>query len=406
MKNKLTLKALKQELDRIKASKLRTNSSDDGDSSKVGLHGIKNSYINNLYSKSGAFWLYLVTGVLGYAHKIPVIGKVLSLLSLWYGRTTIWKILVKIRKIFIVFNAIIGVYIVFKSVGFSTDNLMAGFYGVGHTYVETLFSLTKRLFNWFVELFDHKVVPNVPGTGPNTPKVYNPLGWYTKPMHNAPLSERILDLGNLNKNLFTDPFNININVQSTPWYRDYTTWLWIAGVTCTLGLAFLGYKMIMDPTILQNLTGGDVVNPSPKISPKGGPSINVQGAEPDITLADNRSSKALGKAKDIVVGFVNLPGLVFNKLNPFNYIVGAEATKAQMDQFISIQNDLNKADLKYYPFTPDNPFDSWITKMKKHLFGETELQKWMRTQDRSVYDATLFDMTAPPERGRVQPHQH
>lgn len=120
----------------------------------MGVHGIKNSYINNLYSKAGAFWLYIITGVLGYAHKIPVVGKVLSLLSLWYGRTTIWKILVKIRKIFIVFNAIIGVYIVFKTVGFSTDNLLAGFYGVGHTYVETLFSLTKRLFNWFVELFD------------------------------------------------------------------------------------------------------------------------------------------------------------------------------------------------------------------------------------------------------------
>src|ERR1700709_1360230 len=370
MKNKLTLKALKQELDRIKASKLRTNSSDDGDSSKVGLHGIKNSYINNLYSKSGAFWLYLVTGVLGYAHKIPVVGRVLSLLSLWYGRTTIWKILVKIRKIFIVFNAIIGVYIVFKSVGFSTDNLMAGFYGVGHTYVETLFSLTKRLFNWFVELFDHKVVPNVPGTGSPKPTVFSHPLWYTKPMHTAPLSERILDLGNLNKNWFTDPFNININVQSTPWYRDYSTWLWIAGVTCTLGLAFLGYKMIMDPTILQNLTRGDVTNPSPQTGSRGaaGPSINVQGAEPDIALADNRSSKALGKAKDIAVGFVNLPGLVFNKLNPFNYIVGAEGTKAQMDLFLEAQNDVNKADLKYYPFTPDNPFDSWINKMKKNLF--------------------------------------
>lgn len=75
-------------------------------------------------------------------------------------------------------------------------------------------------------------------------------------MHNAPLSERILDLGNLNKSLFTDPFNININVHPTPWYRDYTTRLWIAGITCTVGLAFLGYKMIMDPTILQGLTGG------------------------------------------------------------------------------------------------------------------------------------------------------
>jgi hypothetical protein len=54
---------------------------------------------------------------------------------------------------------------VFKSVGFSMDNILAGFSGMGHQYLEIFTNFTKRLFNWFVELFDHKVVPNVPKDG-------------------------------------------------------------------------------------------------------------------------------------------------------------------------------------------------------------------------------------------------
>jgi len=35
-------------------------------------HDIQNSYIQKLYMRSGAFTLYLLTGILGYAQKIPV----------------------------------------------------------------------------------------------------------------------------------------------------------------------------------------------------------------------------------------------------------------------------------------------------------------------------------------------
>ena len=95
--------------------------------------------------RSGALPLYIITGILGYAHKMPIVGKVIGILAAWYGKTTIWKILVKIRKIFIVFNAIIGVYMVFKTVGFSTDNLLIGFTAMGETYLQTLFGLVKKI---------------------------------------------------------------------------------------------------------------------------------------------------------------------------------------------------------------------------------------------------------------------
>ena len=64
--------------------------------------------------RSSAMWLYIITLVLSYAHKIPYLGRIITFLGVMYGKTTIWKILIKLRKIFIVFNALIGVYLIFS----------------------------------------------------------------------------------------------------------------------------------------------------------------------------------------------------------------------------------------------------------------------------------------------------
>ena len=89
-----------------------------------------------LISKSTSIILFIITGLLSYAHKIPIISKVVKLASFWYGKTTWWKLLVLSRKIFIVANAIIGVITVLKVSGFSTDNLLAGIYCLDFTYME------------------------------------------------------------------------------------------------------------------------------------------------------------------------------------------------------------------------------------------------------------------------------
>lgn len=373
MKNKLTLKVLKQEIERLKAHKDSTIKKDIG-------HDIKHSYINRLYTKSSALWLYLLTGVLGYAHRIPYIGRIVSLLSLWYGRTTIWKILVKIRKAFIVFNALIGVYIVFKSVGFSTDNLIGGVYGVGHTYLESLYRMTKGIFYWFVELFDHKVVPNVPGDVPNIPKYPSiPLHNYSNP---KPTLFDFSDAAVKSRDIFG--FYDRIEIPHKPWYRDSSTWLWIAGVACAIGLGVLGYKMITDPTILDDLL-------SRRSGPKGGtgPTINVDDGE-DSPLAST-SSIALGKMRDTVMSIVRLPsrigGQVINKLNPFNYVTSAAEVQQQYADFLHWQYKPETADLKLYPFTVDNPYDGWFTKLKKHYIGESVTEALQRTRDKAKFDA-------------------
>src|ERR1700757_292994 len=138
-------------------------------------HDIKNSYINNLYMKSGALMLYIITGILGYAHKIPFVRKILFGLSLWYGRSTWYQIIVKIlriaRKTLVYINAAIGVYVVFKTVGFSSDNLAVGIAMMGGEYYMILTNFVKNLFNWFVELFDYKLIPNIPDNPPSKPNL-------------------------------------------------------------------------------------------------------------------------------------------------------------------------------------------------------------------------------------------
>jgi len=136
--------------------------------------------------------LWLVTAVLSYAHKIPFIKQIISVLSLWYGRTTFWKILIKLRKAFIIFNAIIGVYMVYKTVGFSYENVLAGFVGMGHNYLEIFTNFTTKLFHWFVELFDHRVIPNVP-TDKGGGKIWSPRGIESNSHYPLPDTNKIFE---------------------------------------------------------------------------------------------------------------------------------------------------------------------------------------------------------------------
>ena len=94
--------------------------------------------------------------------------KVITYIGKRYAKYTWLQLLLYLRKWFIIFNAIIGVVTVFKVTGYSSDNMIAGLYGLGEgTYIEIFTSFVKRAFNYLFELFDHKVVPNVPGDSPS-----------------------------------------------------------------------------------------------------------------------------------------------------------------------------------------------------------------------------------------------
>lgn len=67
-----------------------------------------------------------------------------------------------LRKFLIVFNAGIGVYTVFSIAGVGSESILFNFVGMGYTYIDLLLNFTKRLFNWFFDLFDYKVIPKFP----------------------------------------------------------------------------------------------------------------------------------------------------------------------------------------------------------------------------------------------------
>jgi hypothetical protein len=381
MKNKLTLKSLKQELENMKLKNVKPNKVID-DTLTTG-HSIKNSYINNLYSKSSALWLYIITGVLGYAHKIPIIGKLISLAGLWYGKTTIWKMLIIFRKIFIVVNAVIGVYMVFKTAGFSPEHMLAGWAAVGETYFQTLAGLTGKLFRWFVELFDHKVVPNVPGDNGGT--------WFSKPKVIENKSIFVPSNLNISDIIENKPFSLRalykdgVISNSNPWYTDKTTWYWIAGTVFTLGFLYFGYKIISDPLYIFDRTNPSIktTGATPPINPNDnmpGPSDYSLPSSPDITLGQNLSAAVKGAAGSIAGASKNAYRLTTKILNPFNWFPVAADAQSKLTTFLDVQFDYIRADRKLYPFTENNPFDSWSTKLRKAYVGESSQEFLERTQ--------------------------
>ena len=317
--NKVTLKSLQKELEQLKSSKPKAINKPapqavETHKSSV-AHDIKNSYIQNLHMKSSMLYLWIITAIIGYGSKLPYIGRIIGFLSVVYGRTTIWKILVKVRRFFVLLNAAIGVYIVFKTTGFSFDNILAGLAGIGHNYLEILTNFTKKLFFWFVELFDHKIIPNVPnpGTGASGGQIDKVSkdwfdGWKSKgeSVSNRPILDRMLDKSNSLRESY-----INININPTPWYKDLTTWIWIGGAIGLLSVGFLGYKLIYDPSYFIDFgsKGKGVDLSIAGLSGNSGPSVVISpSTDGSITPTQLSGTKSLFKSLTSYI----------NKLNPIN----------------------------------------------------------------------------------------
>jgi|SRR6267378_323749 len=375
---KLTVAELQAQLELLKSSKSTGKSKvhpvTETHKSSV-AHDIKNSYIQNLHMKSSMFMLWLATAVLSYAHKIPYIKYIISALSLVYGRTTIWKVLIKLRKLFITFNAIIGVYMVFKTVGFSYDNILAGFVGMGHSYLEILGNFTKRLFNWFVELFDHKVIPNVPGdNGSLNKNIWLPKGIESNSYYPKPNLENSL------RESYKSLLNIHVEPSPTSWYKDYSTWLWIVGGVIVV---YLGYKFIVDPLFIQDLGSGTVTARQSPIDGVAGPSNG-----PDITIADNRGgvTKSIGETIRQIK----------TRLNPFNWIaIGSETglNSQGFKNFMEKQNTMETAERRLYPFTTTNPYLPWLDQLRINLFGESVFENLKRFKDMELADRVANNLS-------------
>jgi len=369
------------------------------------------------------FYLWIISGILGYAHKIPFFGKLITLLSLWYGRTTWWKILLKVRKMFILFNAAIGVYMVYKTIGFGTDNLIAGFTAMGHTYLEIFMNTTKRLFYWFVELFDHKVVPNVPNNPPstrwpftiNTPESPNlwPLS-QTKP--NESVIDNILNTPKSLREIYAKDGLFNININTTPWYKDLSTWLWIGtivgGAVLTVGTGVFIYKFITDPLFINDWSKSSPITNINPPTPESVASTPIEVTDARVGLVSNLT--ALSNSTIKAVGYLTSPiTKTFSYLNP-SYWFMSDPNTINSEGFLQRQGELTTFDDRYYPFTAINPYDSWLTRMRFSLLGETAIEMEHRLALKAhalrdyialqVQDTSIYGSPTPNTVGSLTPH--
>ena len=351
---------------------------------------IKTSRIKNLYRQSSAFYLWLITGILGYANKLPIVRNIIGFLSLWYGRSTWWKILVALRKAFISFNAIIGMYMVYKTTGYNTDTFLSCFYTMGQTYGEIFLNFNRRLFTWIYDLFDHKIVPNVSGNPPS-----NPSSWFSPKIERVKPSilsgpytpEKESEFFTLRK-LYKDGL-INVNVNTTPWYKDLTTWLWFGGTIATVGIFYVGYKMFMDPLFIEDLPIiGSWFKSSPTADIANVTAITTTSPSGSITPTNIPQAEFVeGSSKSL--SMIILGGI--KKLNPLTWFMSSVDVEANKTAFEIAQSSQNY-DNRFYPFKEIHPYDSWIKRLRISIFGEASFER----NTRLAYKKEILEYLAPP----------
>jgi len=248
---------------------------------------------------------------------------------------------------------------------------------MGYTYFEIFTNFNKRLFYWFLDLFDHKIVPNVP-TDPKNPKsILSKLtktNWSStdttpidksvfNPFTNQPLSEFSL------RELYKNPVNININ--TTPWYRDLSTWMWLGTTLSVIGIGYLGY-IYLGETISNFFGYGNHVDPAVIASTDGSLTPTVE----------NITKNSLG--------FKSVISNTVKKLNPFNWFLVSSEADVQFKRFMEKQSELVTQDNRFYPFTQINPNASWLDRMRIHYFDETLSELTQRLEHRALASRELL----------------
>ena len=255
---------------------------------------------------------------------------------------------------------------------------------MGHTYFEVLGNLTNKLFNWLLNLFDRKIVPNLPNTKPGNTKSTLDYILSSTEKANGPIPKDVWNP--LSYKTEVPTFSLrdiymkgSPNIDITPWYKDSSTWLWIVGIGCTLGIAYFGYKLYTDPLwFIFNTPSSPTVTPTTPTPPTNIP----LPPSPEITLTD----KVTKGASSIVLGIVKPFSYIKNKLNPFSYVVPSAELNDLFQTFMDYQNNPATADRRYYPFTEINPFLPWYKKVKVAVLGEGTFDALQRLKDKTFAD--------------------
>lgn len=356
-KNMLTMKELQKELEAIKNER---NTANLGSSSKP------------IYKQGYSIILFLFTTLISYGHKLPMVSKLITLLSLWYGRTTWWKMLISLRKIFVIINAFIGLYTVLTVTGFSSDNLAAGVAIMGHTYFEMVYSGISRLLKWIYSFFDY-ITPEAPKPPTNFSWGGGPREhtWATRPMNKDSFG-KIMELAKTQD--FYNPYKSTTNDWSIP------SWLWYAGIAIiSVGVLYLGYSLISNGTIAEIIAPTNKTNVNNPTNPPTIPPTNPPTNPNTIDITKDGSL------------FTTIGARINNVINPFKWFRTDAQVKDQFTAFMDQQYNPAQADLRYYPFTVENPYDSWFKKLTTSIFGESKGDATRRLKDQ-LYATNEYDL--------------
>ena len=165
-KNKLTLLQLKKQFEDFKNATVKQTE----ELKKTSLNNQINSHPTNIPQntlKSSLVYVYLLSILSYIINKLPIFSKIkkisfIARILKFLGKSPFLTILVILRKGFILVNAIVGLFFVFNFLGTEPGSVMAGIAGMGTIYIELFSNFVSKLFNWFVDLFDYKIVPKPP----------------------------------------------------------------------------------------------------------------------------------------------------------------------------------------------------------------------------------------------------
>ena len=146
----------------------------------------------------------------------------------------------------------------------------------------------------------------------------------------------------------------------------------------TLGVGFVAYSIYTDP--------GTVTKHIPFRS-----NNNNMANQPDIEINDNRtnpSAQAGSWLFDATRGLYEGYKGMLNILNPFYWLSG-NTTNVDWDTYMASQSNPNTYNKHFYPFTNNNPHDSWLTKLRITVFGESDSER-LKKKSKKLSKKTLM----------------
>lgn len=348
---KLTLKLLQQQLEELKIktiankkinNKLPTAAQRAEVISKKGKNMPKASMsFNPLGILMSLSWISFILS------KFPFLTTLFTKILGIKKASILFTILIYLRKGFIVTNAIIGIWLMFKVTGWDQGSFLMSAAAIGHSYMEFFITFIYKAFNYLYNIFDNKIIPNI-GSGQNPYSVYN--GWNIRPMKD----NNYLSIAENAKSWYTSP----INQVSDSWFDNWKTWIYVAFGLVTI-VAFISGAIYINNWLWQD----------PSLMDKGKLKdfqLNVES--PGGTIYPS-SKSVLGKIGDV---------LIFNRLN--NISEGASYIKEKIipsmdtDQFNRIQYEGKWGEKikTYYPFTNYDPSAPWYERIRMKLFPEAK----------------------------------